>query len=76
MGEALRSKYELSETDVAFFILFATAPPGFEGRAAAVVAEGMAHGVAPGKIRRAATLLQEYELLFWDTMAQASIPTT
>ncbi len=76
VAEALRSKYGLSDSDVAFFTLFATAPPGFEDRAAAVIAEGLAHGVAQTKIRQAALLLQGYELLFWDTMAQASLPTT
>jgi hypothetical protein len=75
MADALRSRYGFSEADVAFFTLFATAPPGFEERAAAVIAEGLAHGVAQAKIRRAASLLQGYELLFWDTMAQASLVT-
>jgi pyrroloquinoline quinone (PQQ) biosynthesis protein C len=76
MAETLRAKYGLSEADVAFFTLFATAPPDFEERAAAVIAEGLAHGVDQAKIRRAASLLQGYELLFWDTLAQASISTT
>jgi pyrroloquinoline quinone (PQQ) biosynthesis protein C len=75
VAEALRSTYGLSDSDVAFFSLFATAPPGFEERAGVVVAEGVTHGVAPAKIRRAATLLQWYELLFWDTLAEASLPT-
>jgi hypothetical protein len=76
MADALQTKYGLSEADVAFFTLFATAPPGFEDRAAGVVADGLAHGVTPGSVRQAASLLQGYELLFWDTMAQASISTT
>jgi pyrroloquinoline quinone (PQQ) biosynthesis protein C len=75
MAEALRSKYGLSEAEVAFFTMFATAPPGFEDRAAAVVAEGLAHEVVQAKIRRSASLLQGYELLFWDTMAHASLVT-
>jgi pyrroloquinoline quinone (PQQ) biosynthesis protein C len=75
MADALRSRYGFSEADVAFFTLFATAPTGFEERAATVIAEGLAQGVAPIKIRRAASLLQGYELLFWDTMAQASLVT-
>ena len=73
MAKALPGNYGLAEEDVAFFTLFATAPPGFEERAAAVVAEGMSHREAPRRIRRAAALLQGYELLFWDTMAQASM---
>jgi hypothetical protein len=76
MADALQTKYGLSEADVAFFTLFATAPPGFEERAAGVVADGLAHGVTPGSVRQAASLLQGYELLFWDTMAQASMLTT
>lgn len=75
MADALRSRYGLSEADVAFFTLFATAPPGFEERAAGVVADGLARGVTPGSVRQAAALLQGYELLFWDTMAQASLVT-
>jgi len=76
MADALRNRYELSEPEVSFFTLFSSAPTGFEERAATVVAEGLAQGVATTKIRRAAALLQGYELLFWDTMAQASTLTT
>jgi len=76
MADALRRRYGLSEAEVAFFTMFASAPAGFEERAATVIAEGLAHGVPAGKIRRAAALLQGYELLFWDTMAQASMLTT
>jgi len=75
MADALRSRYGFSEAEVAFFTMFATAPPGFEERAAGVVADGLAHGVTPGSVRQAASLLQGYELLFWDTMAQASLVT-
>ena len=76
MADTLRSRYSLSETEVAFFTMFASAPAGFEERAGMVIAQGLAHGVAQTKIRQAASLLQGYELLFWDTMAQASTLTT
>ncbi len=76
MADTLRSRFRLSETEVAFFTMFASAPAGFEERAAMVIAQGLAHGVAQTKIRQAASLLQGYELLFWDTMAQASMLTT
>lgn len=76
MAEALRGNYGLAEEDVAFFTLFATPPQGFEERAASVVAEGLAHGVIPAKVRRAAALLQGYELAFWDTLARASMLST
>jgi thiaminase len=73
IADALRRQYRLSDADVAFFTLFATAPAGFEDRAAAVIAEGLESGVTQAMIRRAASLLQGYELLFWDTMATASM---
>ena len=76
MADALRSRYGFSEAEVSFFTLFSAAPTGFEERAATVIAEGLAHGVAQTKIRQAASLLQGYELLFWDTMAQAFTLTT
>ncbi|MBI4380732.1 MAG: hypothetical protein HY574_06040 [candidate division NC10 bacterium] len=76
MADALRSRYGFSEAEVAFFTMFASAPAGFEERAAMVITQGLAHGVAQTKIRQAASLLQGYELLFWDTMAQASRLTT
>jgi pyrroloquinoline quinone (PQQ) biosynthesis protein C len=74
MAAALRSAYGLTDEAVAFFALFATEPPGFAERAAVVIANGLASGVSRGNIRQAASLLQGYELLFWDTMARASVP--
>ncbi|MBI2080842.1 MAG: hypothetical protein HYT86_03805 [candidate division NC10 bacterium] len=55
---------------VAFFDLFAAPPAGFEEAATAVIVEGLSQGVEPGLIRRAAHLLQGYELLYWDTLHQ------
>jgi hypothetical protein len=72
MSRALQDRYALTKLDVAFFDLFATPPPGFEDRGLAVVEEGLAGGVDPAGIRRAARLLQGYELLYWDTMLQAT----
>jgi hypothetical protein len=72
MSRALRQGYGLSAEDVAFFDLFAAAPPGFEDRGLGVVDEGLAGGVEPARIRRAARLLQGFELLYWDTMLQAT----
>jgi hypothetical protein len=62
MRDALRPVY--GEDAVAFFEFFAQAPPGFEARALALVATG-----EPALARRAARLLQAYELLYWDTLA-------
>ena len=69
---ALQAGYGLSGEDVAFFDLFASAPPGFEEQGLAVVEEGLAQGADPVRIRRAARLLQGFELLYWDTMWEAA----
>jgi hypothetical protein len=54
---------------VAFFTFFASPPPGFEQRALAVIDAGLAAGDDPADARRAARLLQAYELRFWDGIA-------
>lgn len=64
MRDALRPAY--GEDAIAFFDFFAQTPPDFEERALELVAAGDA---APA--RRAARLLQAYELLYWDTLADA-----
>ncbi|MBO0893932.1 MAG: hypothetical protein J2O39_06120 [Acidimicrobiales bacterium] len=50
---------------VGFFDFFASPNPGFRDRALELVA-----GAEPGSARRAARLLQAYELQFWDTLAE------
>ena len=72
MSRALQARYDLMEADVAFFILFSSLPPGFEEGALQIIGEGLSKGVDPGLIRQAAKLLQGYELLYWDTLYQAS----
>jgi pyrroloquinoline quinone (PQQ) biosynthesis protein C len=72
MSRALQAGYGLTAKDVAFFDLFAAAPPGFEDQGIGVVDEGLGRGVDPGCIRRAARLLQGYEMLYWDAMLQVS----
>jgi len=72
MSRALRDRYGCTPRDTAFLDLFATASPDFEERGLAVLEEGLACGVSPAAIQRAARLLQGYELLFWDTMLQAA----
>ncbi len=70
VAPALRDRYSAEEDAVAFFDFFVTPPPGFEERALAVVDEGLRAGDSPRRARRAARLLQAYELLFWDTLAE------
>jgi thiaminase len=72
ISRALQAGYGFSGKDVAFFDLFAGAPPGFEEQGLAVVEEGLQQGADPVRIRRAARLLQGYELLYWDTMWEAA----
>jgi pyrroloquinoline quinone (PQQ) biosynthesis protein C len=72
ISRALQAGYGLSGRDVAFFDLFAVLPPDFVERGLAVVEEGLDKGVEPLLIRRAARMLQGYELMFWDTIWDAS----
>jgi hypothetical protein len=67
---ALRARYGLDEDAVSFFTFFAEPPPDSEQRLLTVLDEGLAAGDSPARARRAARLLQAYELLFWDTLAE------
>jgi thiaminase len=69
VGRALREVYGAGEEATAFFDLFATPPEGFEQQALAVIDEGLAAGESPLRAKRAARLLQAYELMFWDALA-------
>ena len=57
--------------DTSFFEFFAEPSAGFEQLALAVADQGLAAGGSAARARRAARLLQAYELLFWDTLADA-----
>ncbi len=59
-----------SDVAVAFFDFFATPPPGLEDHAVAVVRAGLDAGDEPQHARRAARLLQAYELQFWNSLAE------
>ncbi len=72
ISRILKEAYGLQSADVAFFDLFATPPPGFREGATGVIDAGLRQGVDPRLIRRAARLLQGYELLYWDTLYQHS----
>ncbi|MCI0407920.1 MAG: hypothetical protein L0191_05035 [Acidobacteria bacterium] len=68
MSQALKARYRMKEGDVGFFTLFSDLPPGFQDRALRVIQEGLDRGVGTKKIKRAARMLQGYELLYWDTL--------
>jgi len=61
----------MKDGDVGFFNLFSDLPPGFEERALRVIQEGLNRGVETTRIKRAARMLQGYELLYWDTLYRA-----
>jgi thiaminase len=72
MSVALQELYELDEQATGFFTFFAEPAPAFEEAALAVAAEGFARGEPEVAARRAARLLQAYELQYWDTLADAA----
>lgn len=69
LAATLRERHRADDAAVAFFDFFATSPPGFEDTALAVIDEGLAAGDDPVDARRAARLLQAYELMFWDALS-------
>jgi thiaminase len=72
MSRALQERYGFDRPQVAFFDMFSSTPEGFEEAAIRLVARGLERGVEPRAVRRAARLLQGYELMYWDTLHQAS----
>ena len=70
VAEALRARYGLEDEAVAFFSFFAEPPPDSEQRLLAVLDDGLAAGDSAWRARGAARLLQAYELLFWDALAE------
>lgn len=72
LSRILKECFDLGEQEVAFFDLFASPPATFEANAVRIIQEGLDHGTEPRLIRRAARLLQAYELMYWDTLYAAS----
>jgi pyrroloquinoline quinone (PQQ) biosynthesis protein C len=68
MRAALREKYGLAPSALAFFDLFADIP-SFEQEAVAIMQNALDRGLPARLIHRAARMLQGYELMFWDAMA-------
>ena len=73
LSRILEGRFGLNEKEVAFFDLFASPPATFEASALSVIQRGLDCGTEPRLIRRAARLLQAYELMYWDTIHEASI---
>lgn len=72
MSAALKGKYGLSSEAVAFFDLFAVPAPEFEADSLRVIQDGLDRGVDLRGVARAARLIQAYELMYWDTLYEAS----
>ncbi len=73
VGAALRDKYRLSVEATAFYDLFSgPAANQFEEEVRRVVEEGLRQGAGEPQMKRAARLLQSYELMFWNGVYRAS----
>ncbi len=72
MSAALKAKYGLVPADVAFFDLFAQPAPEFEADSLRVIQDGLDRGVDARAVARAARLIQAYELMYWDSLYEAS----
>jgi pyrroloquinoline quinone (PQQ) biosynthesis protein C len=73
LSRILQERFGLGDKEVAFFDLFATPPATFEASALSVIQQGLDRGTEPRLVQRAARLLQAYELMYWDTLYEASI---
>ncbi|MQA13744.1 MAG: transcriptional regulator [Pseudonocardiaceae bacterium] len=71
MAAALPATYGFAAADCAFFAQFAGPTTDLERASLEVIDGGLAHGVDPAAVARAARLLQAYELLYWDSLPQA-----
>jgi hypothetical protein len=69
IGQALREHYGFTDEACAFFDFFATPVPELEEQALAAVQAGLDAGVPLDGAREHARLLQAYELMFWNTLA-------
>ena len=72
MSRGLRTHYGLDDKDTAFLDGFADMP-SFEESAGQVIDHDLKEGVPPTVMVRAARMMQEYELMFWDAMAAQAI---
>ncbi|MGW6021330.1 thiaminase II/PqqC family protein [Streptomyces sp. NPDC055099] len=70
LADALPAHYGFSEEACGFFAFFAEPAPDLERQALAAVRAGMGHGLdATGFALRHGQLLQRYEAMFWETLA-------
>ena len=71
VARGLRRHYGLGDDEVAFFDFFATPAPEVERLASAVARHSLGPGgTLPDSARRSARMVQAYELMFWNTLAE------
>jgi hypothetical protein len=71
VSRALQTHYGLSQEAVTFFDMYANYQPS-ESTVIPPVQAALNRGVPAFQIREATRLLLEYELAFWDAMAEAA----
>jgi hypothetical protein len=72
VSQALRKHYGFGDDSCAFFDFFAAPAPELEEQALAVVQVGLDAGAPLLHARRYGRLLQGYEVMFWNTLAEAA----
>ena len=73
LGASLQWQYGLNEQATAFFDRFSGPTPSeFEEGVQRVIDDGLHHGIGEAQLKRAARLLQSYELMCWDGVYHAS----
>jgi thiaminase len=70
VAAGLRRHYGLDDEACRFFDFFATPVPEVEQQALAVAEASLEAGEPPESARRHARLVQAYELMFWNTLAE------
>ena len=71
ISSALRKHYGFDDEACGFFDFFATPVPELEEQAVAAVQAGLDSGVPLDAAKDHGRLLQSYELMFWNTLADA-----
>lgn len=74
LAGALRTRYGYDDAACAFFDFFATGSPELDALAAAALAAAVDDEQRLDTARRYGRLLQRYELMFWNTLADAAVP--
>jgi hypothetical protein len=71
IATAMREHYGFDDAACGFFDLFGTPDPGAAALPTAAVQAGLDTGRVSREARRYARLFQSYELMFWNTLAEA-----